>query len=76
MTRHNFDFAISADISEKVIKEMITQVLEEQTGRKVAEVKLKVELSYDDRQMGSSYPIFKGATVIFDNATAIGDRKW
>jgi len=66
-SRYNFDFAVSAEISEKVIKEMITRAVEEQTGKKVAKVVLKVGLEHEDRSMGSSYPSFKGATVTFDS---------
>ena len=67
MSGYNFDFAISADITTKVVKEMIAKAVEEQTGRKVAQVTLNVGVEYEDRPTGMPYSIFKGATVTFAN---------
>jgi hypothetical protein len=47
----DFDFAMSVDINEKVIKEMIAHCVEKQTGREVSSVefRLKSETMGDQR---------------------------
>ena len=42
MNGYNFDFAVSAKISEQVVKEMITRVVEEQTGKKVSKIEMNM----------------------------------
>lgn len=64
MTGYNFDFAVSATISDKVVEEMVRKMVEEQTGRKVATVIFKHRESggYMDR---GSFTVFDGCTVTF-----------
>ena len=70
MNHYNFDFAVSAKISEKVVKEMITKVVEEQTGKKVS----KIEMNMRSVSKGSfrdeyTETVFDGVTVYFDSGT-------
>ena len=65
---YNFEFAVSAQISTKVAIEMITKVVEEQTGKKVASVDPKVRAV--SKGIGPSEfteNIFDGFTVHFQN---------
>jgi len=67
MNGYNFDFAVSAKISEKVVIEMITRVVEEQTGKKVS----KVEMNMRSISKGSfrdeyTETVFDGVTVYFE----------
>ena len=67
MTGYNFDFAVSAVISEKVVKEMITKVVEEQTGKKVSRVEINVKsVSKGTYRDEYTETVFEGATVIFE----------
>lgn len=58
---YNFDFAMSATISPEVLKEMITSIVQAQTGRKVTEIEFvfkgvsditlsHVEVKFDAKQ--------------------------
>ena len=68
MNGYNFDFAISAKISPKVVEEMIKKVVEEQTGKKVASIKLEVKNVLKGHQMNEyNETVFEGATVYFEN---------
>lgn len=60
-----FNFAISARISDETVKEMIKQSVEKQTGRKVTNVTFhtRSECDYMDRY---STTVFDGCTVEFD----------
>ncbi len=66
MNGYNFDFAVSATISERVVKEMITRVVEEQTGKKVSKVEMNMKTvnkgSYRDEYTET---VFEGVTVYF-----------
>lgn len=44
---YNFDFAMSATISPEVLKEMITSIVQAQTGRKVKEVNFVMKVTSD-----------------------------
>lgn len=68
MNGYNFDFAVSAKITAKVVEEMIKKVVEEQTGKKVARVELAVR-NVTRGQMRDEYTdtVFDGATVYFEN---------
>ena len=46
---YNFEFAVSAQISAKVVEEMVRKVVEEQTGKKVSGVEFKIT----SRSMGN-----------------------
>jgi hypothetical protein len=69
MNGYNFNFAVSATISERVVKEMITRVVEEQTGKKVSTVEMNMKTvskgSYRDEYTET---VFEGATVYFEGA--------
>lgn len=65
---YNFEFAVSAQISERVIKEMIKKVVEEQTGKKVASIDMKLRtVSRGIGPSESTETVFDGATVFFVN---------
>ena len=68
MKNYNFDFAVSAKISPKVVEEMIKKVVEEQTGKKVASIKLEVKNVLKGHQMNEyNETVFEGATVFFES---------
>ena len=68
MQNYNFDFAVSATISAKVVEEMIKKVVEEQTGKKVANIQLKMRSVTKGMQRDEyTETIFDGATVFFEN---------
>ena len=72
MNGYNFDFAVSAKISPKVVEEMIKKVVEEQTGKKVASIKLEVKNVTKGHQMNEyNEAVFEGATVFFENEKSI-----
>lgn len=67
MNEYNFDFAMSAKISEKVVKEMITKVVEEQTGRKVANIEINMKTVTKGWQRDEyTETVFEGVTVHFE----------
>lgn len=67
MNGYNFDFSVSATISEQVVKEMIARVVEEQTGKKVTKVVFNMETVNKGWQRDEYTEItFNGATVYFD----------
>ena len=66
MSKYNFDFAVSAELTEETVGAMIKQVVEEQTGRKVKQVVFKAGMSsYGYRDLPGS-PTFMGCTVHFE----------
>ena len=79
MNGYNFDLAMSAKISEKVVKEMITKVVEEQTGRKVANIEINMKTVTKGFQRDEyTETVFEGCTVTFENtpnrSNQFGDR--
>ncbi len=77
---YNFDLAVSARISKTVAEDMIRQVVEEQTGKKVASIDVK--LSQLSRGIGpneSVETVFDGFQIFFQeekpNATPAPDKK-
>lgn len=67
MKGYKFDFAVSATVSAKVVEEMIRAAVEEQTGKKVARVSMKVsELSRGIGPSSSNEHVFDGCTVFFE----------
>lgn len=66
MNGYNFDFAVSAKIAPLVVKEMITKIVEEQTGKKVSRVEFEMRAvnkgSFRDEYTET---IFDGVTVYF-----------
>ena len=67
MQGYNFDFAMSAKISPPVIKEMITKIVEEQTGKKVARIEFETR-SVSKGSFRDEYTetVFDGVTVYFE----------
>ena len=59
---YNFNFSISADISAKVVEDMLKSVIEEQTGKKVSSIQFKRHSESD---------VFDGCTVCFINEPII-----
>ena len=67
MNGYNFDFAVSAKVSPKVVEEMIKKVVEEQTGKKVASVKVEVRTISTGYGYGErDETVFDGVTVYFE----------
>ena len=67
MNGYNFDLAISAKISAKVVEEMIKKVVEEQTGKKVARIEFNVRSVTKGWQRDEyTETVFDGATVFFE----------
>ncbi len=68
---YNFEFAVSATISAKVVEEMIKKVVEEQTGKKVTSIELKMRsVSKGSQRDEYTETVFDGATVFFENEKA------
>jgi hypothetical protein len=65
MNKYKFDLNMSAKISAKTVTEMVKQLTEEQTGRKVS----NVEINYGICELGyareESETVFDGVTVHF-----------
>ena len=71
MNGYKFDFAVSASISAKVVEEMVCKVVEEQTGKKVTKVDMKVRsVSRGMGPMESTETVFDGCTVYFENESS------
>ena len=69
---YNFDFAMSATISPPVIKEMITKIVQDQTGRKVKTIEFKMKSVTKGHQRDEYEElVFDGVVVTFDNAAVI-----
>ena len=67
MNGYNFDFAVSAKISEQVVKEMITKVVEEQTGKKVSKIEMNMRSVTKGWQRDEyTETVFDGVTVYFE----------
>ena len=70
---YNFEFAVSAQISEKVIKVMVSKVVEEQTGKKVASIEMKMrKITKGIGPSESTETVFDGCTVYFVNEKSDG----
>ena len=67
MEGYNFDFAMSAQISPDVVKEIIKNTVEQQTGKKVANIRVNTEVV--TRGYGvteQDFTEFAGVTVFFE----------
>lgn len=73
---YNFDFAVSANISAKVVEQMIKKVVEEQTGKTVDRIEIKMR-SISKGVMRDEYTetVFEGATVFFKNENSTATVK-
>lgn len=68
MKTYNFEFAVSAQISTKVVEEMVRKVVEDQTGKKVKKVDVKMgRISKGFGPSESIETVFEGYTVYFEN---------
>lgn len=68
MKGYNFDFAVSAKISPKVVEDMIRKVVEEQTGKTVKSIKLEMRsVTRGNQRDEYTETVFDGATVFFEN---------
>lgn len=73
---YNFNFAVSASIDAKTVQEMIKAVVEEQTGRKVKSVDLKVKMVTQGYQRDEyQTPVFEGVTVHFEPDNTVPTNK-
>ncbi len=65
---YNFNLAVSAIISSKVAEEMITKIVEEQTGKKVSSIETKLRTVTKGFGPGeSTETVFDGFHVFFQN---------
>lgn len=66
MKEYKIDFAISATVSASVVKEMVRKVVEEQTGRTVTNIDMKVgTVSRGFGPSETTEHVFEGCTVYF-----------
>lgn len=64
---YNFDFAVSATVSAKVVEEMVKKVVEDQTGRKVKKITFKTKnVSSGGFRDDYTTTVFDGCVVDFD----------
>lgn len=69
--KYNFEFAVSAQISAKIVEEMVRKVVEEQTGKKIKKVDMKTtKISRGFGPGESTETVFDGCTVYFENQTS------
>ncbi len=67
MHGYNFNFAVSATISEHVVKEMTTKLHEEQTGKKVDKIEMNMRSVTKGWQRDEyTETVFDGVTVYFE----------
>ncbi len=70
---YNFEFAVSAQISERVVKEMVAKAVEEQTGKKVASIDMKFRtVTKGIGPAETTERVFDGCTVNFVNERSDG----
>lgn len=68
MEHYNFEIAVSAKISAKVVEEMIKRVVEEQTGKKVSSIEMKFNtVSKGIGPSESTERVFDGCHVFFQS---------
>ena len=73
---YNFNFAVSATIDAKTVQDMIKSVVEQQTGRTVTSVELKMRTVTKGYQRDEyTETVFDGATVFFENETMNSKNK-
>jgi hypothetical protein len=73
---YNFDFAVSATISAKVVEEMVKKIVEDQTGRKVKKITFKTkEVSSGGYRDDYSTTVFDGCTVDFIDEATVTTKK-
>ena len=63
---HNFNLSLTANLDQKTVEEILIKVLEEQTGRKVSRVEIKLKtVQKGDQRESWEVPVFEGYTVHF-----------
>jgi hypothetical protein len=68
---YKFEFAVSAQVTAKVAEEMIKKVVEEQTGKTVNRIDMKIrEISRGMGPSANSEHVFDGCTIYFLNETS------
>lgn len=68
---YNFEFAVSAQISAKVAEDMIKKVVEEQTGKRVASIEMKMRSVTKGNQRDEyTETVFDGCHVFFEGEKA------
>ena len=73
---YNFEFAVSAQVSAKVAEEMIKKVVEQQTGKKVVSIEMKMRSVTKGHQRDEyTETIFDGCTVFFESEKAVAKPK-
>ncbi len=66
---YNFNFDVSAQISAKTVEEMIKKVVEEQTGKKVTRIEMKMQNVTKGLQTNEyTETSFNGCTVYFESS--------
>jgi hypothetical protein len=76
MNNYKFDFAVSAIVSAKVVEEMVRKAVEDQTGKKVKSISMKVgTISRGFGPSESTEHVFDGCTVFFEPEAANGKTK-
>lgn len=64
---YDFKYAMSATVSPQVVEEMITRIVEEQTGKKVKSIKIELRTKPTGFGMTETIePVFNGYTVNFE----------
>lgn len=65
---YNFEYAVSANISAKVVEEMVKQVVEEQTGKRVERIEMRFKtITRGFGPSESTEQVFDGCLVYFKN---------
>jgi hypothetical protein len=76
MNGYNFEFAVSAQISARVVEEMVRKVVEEQTGKKIAKLEMRTRtVTRGIGPMESNEIVFDGCTVFFENESTVSGSK-
>ena len=64
---YDFKYAMSATVSPQVVEEMITRIVEEQTGKKVKSIKLEMQNTLTGYGLSErTETVFNGYTVNFE----------
>ena len=74
--KYNFEFAVSAQVSAKIVEEMVRKVVEEQTGKRIKKVDMKMsKVSKGFGPSESTETVFDGFTVYFENEITAATSK-
>ena len=67
---YNFEFAMSARVSQATVEEMVKKIVEQQTGRKIKTVSFHTK-EVSDPMDRYSHSVVDGCTVTFDEKSSI-----